>query len=186
MTGSAAARCYNANSRPPDRRDDHGRCARFIGAGVTRRETNLRGFDLDYGLVRFPSLLSRSMPPIARHADPVASLPADFHRRRILGIKKRAVLKQKWFLNAMACSLPVHVAAHSRHFLLGQGESRSCLPGFYTVGAVWVAGVSRDGAHRGDHGILGASAIRNLTEWSGGRNRTENPTHGPGITRRRR
>src|SRR5215469_4765812 len=28
-----------------------------------------------------------------------------------IGIKKRAVLKQKWFLTAMACSLPVHVAA---------------------------------------------------------------------------
>jgi len=29
----------------------------------------------------------------------------------IVGIKKRAVLKQKWFREAMACSLPVHVAA---------------------------------------------------------------------------
>ena len=29
----------------------------------------------------------------------------------VIGIKNRAVLRQKWFWSAMACSLPVHTAA---------------------------------------------------------------------------
>jgi hypothetical protein len=29
----------------------------------------------------------------------------------VIGIKNRAVLRQKWFWRAMACSLPVHTAA---------------------------------------------------------------------------
>jgi hypothetical protein len=59
----------------------------------------------------------------------------------ILGIKRRAVLKQKWFLNAMACSLPVHIAAIASIFYWDKANLEVAFKGFYTVGVVWVAGV---------------------------------------------
>jgi hypothetical protein len=59
----------------------------------------------------------------------------------ILGTIKGAVLKQKWFLNAMACSLPVHVAAIAGIFYWDKANLEVAFRGFYTVGAVWVAGV---------------------------------------------
>jgi len=59
----------------------------------------------------------------------------------IVGIKKRAILKQKWFLNAMACSLPVHIAAIASIFYWDKANLEVAFKGFYTVGVVWVAGV---------------------------------------------
>jgi len=59
----------------------------------------------------------------------------------IVGIKKRAVLKQRWFLNAMACSLPVHVAAIAGIFYWDKANLEVAFKGFYTVGVVWLTGV---------------------------------------------
>ena len=59
----------------------------------------------------------------------------------ILGIKKRAVLRQKWFLKAMACSLPVHMAAIAGIFYWDKANLEVAFKGFYTVGVVWLAGV---------------------------------------------
>ena len=59
----------------------------------------------------------------------------------ILGIKKRAVLRQKWFWKAMACSLPVHGAAIAGIFYWDKANLDVAFKGFYAVGVVWVAGV---------------------------------------------
>jgi hypothetical protein len=57
----------------------------------------------------------------------------------IIGIRKRAVLKQRWFLNAMACSLPVHIAAIAGIFYWDKANLEVAFKGFYTIGVVWVA-----------------------------------------------
>jgi len=59
----------------------------------------------------------------------------------ILGIKDRAVLRQKWYLKAMACSLPVHVAAIVSIFYWDRTNLEVAFKGFYTIGVVWLAGV---------------------------------------------
>lgn len=59
----------------------------------------------------------------------------------ILGVKKRAILKQKWFLKAMACSLPVHVAAIAGISYWDRANLDVAFKGFYAVGVVWLAGV---------------------------------------------
>ena len=59
----------------------------------------------------------------------------------ILGIKDRAVLRQSWYLKAMACSLPVHVAAIAGIFFWDKANLEVAFKGFYTVGVVWVASV---------------------------------------------
>jgi len=59
----------------------------------------------------------------------------------ILGIKKRAVLRQEWFWTAMLCSLPVHVAAVSVIFYWDKANIEVASKGFYAVGIVWLAGV---------------------------------------------
>ena len=59
----------------------------------------------------------------------------------IAGIKKRAVLRQKWFWKAMACSLPVHFAAIAGIIYWDKANLEVAFKGFYAVGVVWLAGV---------------------------------------------
>jgi len=59
----------------------------------------------------------------------------------IIGIRNRTVLRQKWFWKAMACSLPVHVAAIAGIFYWDQANPKIAFKGLYTVGIVWLAGV---------------------------------------------
>jgi hypothetical protein len=56
----------------------------------------------------------------------------------VIGIKNRAVLRQKWFWRAMACSLPVHTAAIAGIYYWDKANLEIAFKGFYTVGIVWL------------------------------------------------
>ena len=60
----------------------------------------------------------------------------------IVGIRRRAVLRQKWFLKAIICSLPVHITALVGIFYWDKMNVGVAYKGFYTIGVVWVASVA--------------------------------------------
>ncbi len=59
----------------------------------------------------------------------------------VIGIKNRAVLRQQWFWRAMACSLPVHIAAISGIYHWDKANLEIAFKGFYALGIVELAGV---------------------------------------------
>jgi len=59
----------------------------------------------------------------------------------VIGIKNRDMVRQKWFWNAMVCSLPVHIAALVGIFFWDRANLEIAFKGFYAVGVVWLAGV---------------------------------------------
>lgn len=90
----------------------------------------LCGFPLIYFAVAYPSLTTLII---------FQAYILTFTVAGMLGIKKRAVLKQKWFLNAMAYSLPIHLVAIAGIFFWDKANLEVAFKGFYTVGVVWLA-----------------------------------------------